>query len=102
MTDEAGEISNFVAVNTDITERKRQQVIDRINDGVIEVDADWRCTLVSDEAEELVLNTLFIKLANCPLRKIPDGYDIWTGVQDGRRVSASTEKPFVRSGLDYR
>ena len=59
VTDEAGEISNFVAVNTDITERKeqehkRQQVIDRINDVVIEVDADWRCTLVSDEAEELV------------------------------------------------
>jgi PAS domain S-box-containing protein len=34
-------------------ERKRKQVIRRVTDAIVEVDADWRFTLVNDQAEAL-------------------------------------------------
>jgi PAS domain S-box-containing protein len=48
----------FLAISRDITERKRQErkrerIISRVTDAIVEVDADWRFTLVSDRAEEL-------------------------------------------------
>jgi PAS domain S-box-containing protein len=59
ITDETGAITNFVAVNTDITERKqqerkRQRELERVTDGIIKVDTDWQCTTASDRVEELV------------------------------------------------
>jgi len=51
-----GGADRFVAVSRDITarketERKRRQIIDRIHDAVIEVDADWEIDLVNERAE---------------------------------------------------
>jgi len=48
----------FLAISRDITERKEQerkrdQIISRVTDAIVEVDADWRFTLVNDQAEEL-------------------------------------------------
>jgi len=48
----------FLAIGRDITERKarerkRDQIIARVTDAIVEVDADWRFTLVNDRAEEL-------------------------------------------------
>jgi PAS domain S-box-containing protein len=59
VTDETGQINHFVAVSNDITEQKtraqkRKQVIKRMTDGVFEVDADWRCTLISDHAQTVL------------------------------------------------
>ncbi|PQJ34905.1 hypothetical protein BSZ35_10135 [Salinibacter sp. 10B] len=46
------------AIYTDITERKKQQrrreeVIRRVTDAIVEIDADWRFTLLNDQAEAL-------------------------------------------------
>ncbi|MFB6173794.1 MAG: PAS domain S-box protein [Halobacteriales archaeon] len=51
-------VTNVMAVSMDITgrkeqERKREQIIDRVTDAIVEVDADWQFTLVNDQAEEL-------------------------------------------------
>ena len=48
----------FLAVSRDITERKgqerkRNQIISRVTDAIVEVDSDWRFTLVNEQAEEL-------------------------------------------------
>jgi len=48
----------FLAISRDITERKererkRDQIISRVTDAIVEVDADWRFTLVNNQAEEL-------------------------------------------------
>jgi PAS domain S-box-containing protein len=48
----------FLAISRDITERKqqerkREQIIARVTDAIVEVDADWRFTLVNEQAEEL-------------------------------------------------
>jgi len=48
----------FLAISRDITdrkeqERKREQIISRVTDAIVEVDADWRFTLVNDQAEAL-------------------------------------------------
>jgi PAS domain S-box-containing protein len=47
----------FVVISRDITERKenerkRRQIISRMNDAVIEVDADWQIQLANDRTEE--------------------------------------------------
>jgi len=54
--DLAGE-ERFMAISRDITERnrterKRQQIINRMNDAVIEVDPDWQITLVNNRTAE--------------------------------------------------
>lgn len=59
VTDEAGQINHFVAISNDVTEQKtraqkRKQVIKRMTDGIFEVDADWRCTLISDHAQTVL------------------------------------------------
>jgi PAS domain S-box-containing protein len=51
-------IEGVVITTRDITERKeqerkRQEVIDRVTDGIIEVDADWRCTFINGKGGEL-------------------------------------------------
>jgi PAS domain S-box-containing protein len=48
----------FLAISRDITERKdqerkREQIISRVTDAIVEVDAGWEFTLVNDQAEEL-------------------------------------------------
>ena len=48
----------YNGVILDITERKREearreQVIERVTDAIVEVDADWRFTLLNDQAEAL-------------------------------------------------
>ncbi|PSQ89080.1 MAG: hypothetical protein BRD30_06040 [Bacteroidetes bacterium QH_2_63_10] len=53
-----GEVLHYDGVIVDITERKREearreQVIERVTDAIVEVDADWRFTLVNDQAEDL-------------------------------------------------
>jgi PAS domain S-box-containing protein len=58
ITNEQGEVTLLVPEGRDITERKgheqkRQQIIDRVTDAIVEVDADWTITLVNDQAEEL-------------------------------------------------
>jgi PAS domain S-box-containing protein len=59
VANESGKITHFVATSNEITERKakatkRKQVIDRMTDGIFELDADWQCTLVSEQAAALV------------------------------------------------
>lgn len=59
VSDETGEITHFVATGNEITERKakedkRKQVIDRMTDGIFELDADWQCTFVSEQAESIL------------------------------------------------
>jgi len=58
ITDEQGAVTLLVPEGRDITERqkheqKRQQIIDRVTDAIVEVDAEWTITLVNDQAEEL-------------------------------------------------
>ncbi|QZP39185.1 hybrid sensor histidine kinase/response regulator [Halobaculum magnesiiphilum] len=53
-----GEVVSLLISDRDITEQKdheqkRQQIIDRTNDAVIEVDAEWRITLVNGRTEDL-------------------------------------------------
>jgi len=53
-----GEVLHYDGVIVDITERKREearreQVIERVTDAIVEVDANWRFTLVNDQAEDL-------------------------------------------------
>lgn len=36
-----------------LQERKREQIIDRVTEAIVEVDADWRFTLVNEQAEAL-------------------------------------------------
>lgn len=52
-----GEVTLLIPEGRDITERKEheqkcQQIIDRMNDAVIEVDSNWEITLVNDPVEE--------------------------------------------------
>ena len=52
----------FVAISRDITdqkraERKRRQIIDRMNDAIVEVDPDWRITLVNGQTEDFAGRT---------------------------------------------
>lgn len=59
VTDESGKIAHFVATCNEITERKerenkRKQVIDRMTGGVFELDADWKCTLLSEQAATML------------------------------------------------
>ena len=56
--DERGEVTLLVPEGRDITEhkeqeRKRQQTVTRVTDAIVEVDSDWRFTLVNDQAETL-------------------------------------------------
>ncbi len=58
MTGDDGQYQGSVGVVRDITERKRQErkrdrIIDRVTDAILEVDADGRFTAVSQEVEEL-------------------------------------------------
>lgn len=53
-----GTVSRIVGYVEDITdqkreERKREQIIGRVTDGIIEIDADWQFTLVNEAAEQL-------------------------------------------------
>ncbi|WP_436935713.1 PAS domain S-box protein [Halovenus marina] len=48
----------FMAISRDITERKeqerkREQIISRVTDAIVEVDSDWDFTLLNDQAETL-------------------------------------------------
>ncbi|MFA1611754.1 hybrid sensor histidine kinase/response regulator [Halobellus rubicundus] len=56
--DDRGEVTLLVPEGREITDRKeqarkRRQIIDRVTDAIVEVDADWRFRLVNDQAEEL-------------------------------------------------
>ena len=58
IVEDDGTVSRLVAEGHDITDRKarereRQTIIDRVTDAVVEVDEDWRFTLVDDRAEEI-------------------------------------------------
>ncbi|MCS4152571.1 PAS domain S-box protein [Salinibacter ruber] len=53
-----GEGETRTVILSDITgrkreERRRKQVISRVTDGIVEVDSDWRFTLVNEQAEEI-------------------------------------------------
>jgi PAS domain S-box-containing protein len=55
---ERGEVTLLVPEGRDITEQKkqeqkRQQIIDRVTDAIVEVGSDWTFTLVNEQAEEL-------------------------------------------------
>jgi len=50
--------NRFLAFSRDISEqkeqqRKREQIISRVTDAIVEVDSNWQFTLVNDQAEEL-------------------------------------------------
>ena len=58
VTDKRGDVILLVPEGRDITERKqqerkREQIIDRVTDAIVEVDADWQFTLVNGRAEDL-------------------------------------------------
>lgn len=53
-----GDEDSFLAISRDITERKkrerdRERIINRVTDAIVEVDSNWRFTLVDQRAEEL-------------------------------------------------
>jgi PAS domain S-box-containing protein len=55
-------VDRYVATSRDITERKRserkrRQIISRMNDAVVETDPDWEITLVNGRAEEFLGRT---------------------------------------------
>jgi PAS domain S-box/PAS domain S-box/PAS domain S-box len=55
---EGGEVTKMAGAFQDITERKeeerrRKQAIERVTDAIVEVDSEWRFTLVNDQAETL-------------------------------------------------
>jgi len=55
---EDGSIIGAVAAMRDLTEmkheqREREKIIDRVTDAIVEVDAEWRFTLVNEQAEAL-------------------------------------------------
>ncbi len=100
-------VSGIIVTLRDITERKQQerkrkQVIDRITDGIIEVDADWRFSFISDQGAEL-LNTPEVELLD---RTIWDVFDDARGTtfEERYREVMDTREPtsFVAyySGLD--
>ena len=50
--------SRFVVISRDVSERRRrererQEVIDRVTDAIVQIDEEWRFTLVDHRAEEL-------------------------------------------------
>jgi PAS domain S-box-containing protein len=52
------EDGGIICVSRDITDRKREErrrkeTIERVTEGIVEVDAEWRFTLVNDHAEDL-------------------------------------------------
>jgi PAS domain S-box-containing protein len=58
ITDDRGQVDLLVPEGRDITERKeeqdkREQIIDRVTDAIVEVDSDWQFTLVNEQAENL-------------------------------------------------
>lgn len=58
VTDADGEVVSLLISDRDITdqkqlEQKRQQIIDRTNDAVIEVDPEWQITLVNERTLEV-------------------------------------------------
>jgi PAS domain S-box-containing protein len=58
VTDDDGDVRLLIPEGRNITERKRQerkraQVIERVTDAIVEVDPEWRFTLVNNQAEEL-------------------------------------------------
>ncbi len=55
---EGADVTGLITAALNVTERKeakrrRKQVIHRVTDAIVEVDADWRFTLVNDQAEAL-------------------------------------------------
>jgi len=57
-TSQEGEGETRTVILSDVTgrkreERRRKQVISRVTDGIVEVDSDWRLTLVNEQAEEI-------------------------------------------------
>jgi PAS domain S-box-containing protein len=58
VTNDAGEVVSLLISDRDITERKEQErkrdrIITRVTDAIVEVDADWEFTLVNEQAEDL-------------------------------------------------
>lgn len=56
--DDAGEVDKIVGFARDVTEykkeeRKREKIVARVTDAIVEIDASWRFTLVNEQAEEL-------------------------------------------------
>jgi len=57
LTDTDGDVVGLIGIGRDLTERKeqehkREQIIDRVSDAIVEVDADWQFTLLNEQAEE--------------------------------------------------
>jgi len=57
--DEEGDIESTVFALRDITdriaeERKRERIIERVTDAILEINADWEFTLVNEQAEQLI------------------------------------------------
>ena len=55
---DSDDVSRIVGVASDITERreqeqKRERIITRVTDAIVEVNADWQFTLVNEQAERL-------------------------------------------------
>lgn len=58
VTDERGEVTLLVAEGHDVTgrverERERRTIISRVTDAIVEIDGDWRFTMVDERAEEI-------------------------------------------------
>ncbi|MDZ7849632.1 MAG: PAS domain-containing protein [Halodesulfurarchaeum sp.] len=58
LTEEGNLLDILVTLASDFIERKtqehkREQIIERVTDAIVEVDADWRFTVVNEQAEDL-------------------------------------------------
>jgi PAS domain S-box-containing protein len=58
VTNETGDVVSLLISSRDVTERKEQErkrdrIIARVTDAIVEVDADWAFTLVNEQAEAL-------------------------------------------------
>jgi PAS domain S-box-containing protein len=107
VTDESGKIAHFVATCNEITERKerenkRKQVIDRMTGGVFELDADWKFTLINEQAATM-LGRLRPELLGCNFWDVFTVAQGTTSEEQYRKVMATREPAsFVEyyAGLD--
>jgi PAS domain S-box-containing protein len=90
------DVEGYVTTSRDITrrkrtEREREQLLDRMGDGFLGIDDDWRVTYLNDEAERL-LNTSAEVLVGEDVRESLDWTES-TVFHDQYREAMATQEP---------
>jgi PAS domain S-box-containing protein len=90
------DVEGYVTTSRDITrrkrtEREREQLLDRMGDGFLGIDDDWRVTYLNDEAERL-LDTSAAALVGEDVRESLDWAES-SAFHDQYREAMATQKP---------